>query len=288
MMRSRAAIFVLLVSCAACSSEQRDEQPKEASATGAASAAGAAAAPTPSPTAAVAAVNLPAGASIEKAAPATVGMKVSGEIGANSANNFYRFDNPLKQRDLVLIRLENKSSTLMPNLNFYDANRSKVGYRYDSTPGATLEQLMPVDPGQTFYVEVTPVSPSAGAYELSAIPQKAYDSNEPNDNQLSPTPVAFGQSVEGGIMDKGDRDWFRFTGTTSAKINIVLENLSTTLKPWVKVYSATKSLTTDKYDSTPGAGLDFTAEVEAGKDFFIEVLPYDTSGRYKLSIKAAQ
>jgi hypothetical protein len=60
------------------------------------------------------------------------------------------------------------------------------------------------------------------------------------------------------------------------------------LKPNVKIYSSTKSQKLEKYDGTPGASLDFVTELDAGKDFYIQVLPYGSTGKYKLSTSAAQ
>ena len=234
------------------------------------------------------AVPLPAGASIEQATAARVGMTISGEIVPARPSNFYRFENPLPKRDIVLFRLENKSATLKPQMKIYNGDRSEIVDRYDGTPGASVQQLISVEPGQGLYVQVKPSYESAGAYQLSAIAQQAYDTNEPNDDQLTPTSATVGQPIEGSIMDARDHDWFRFTGVQGPKINIVLNNGSTTLKPYVKVYSSTKSEKLYKYHGTPGAGLDFDVEVDAGKDFYVQVPPYDSSGKYQLLIKVAR
>lgn len=230
-------------------------------------------------------VSLAPGASIDKAAPAKIGMAVSGEIVPKGSSNFYRFDNPAKLRDIVTIRLENKSSTLRPEIKIYNADRSQLFDKYDGTVGASVEQVLSLDPGQTIYVEVTPYN-STGAYQLSAVGQKAYDANEPNDDQLTPTPLPFATPIEGGIMDDKDADWFHVTGATGNKVRIVLENLSATLKPDIKVYSATKSQISEKYDGTAGAGLDFTVDVEPGKDLYVQVAPYGSTGKYRLTVRA--
>lgn len=240
---------------------------------------------TPSPAAASAAVvALPGGGSIDKAAVTAVGATVSGAILTGGTSNFYRFDNSMKLRDIVVVRLENKSATLKPEMKLYNADRSLMIDKYDGTPGASVQQPISLDPGQTFYVEVTPYG-SAGAYQLSAVPQKAYDSNEPNDDQLTAKAIVVGQAIEGSIMDDKDQDWFRVSGATTAKVDVVLENLSATLKPDIKIYSSTKSLKLEKYDATPGAGLDFVVEVDVGKDFYVQILPYGSTGKYKLSTK---
>lgn len=231
-------------------------------------------------------VALAAGASIDKPAPASVGMTVTGAIVANGPSNFYRFDNTAKLRDIVKVRLENKSTTLRPEIKIYNADRSQLFDRYDGTPGSSVEQPISLDPGQTIYVEVTPYG-SAGAYQLSAIGQRAYDANEPNDDELTATPLKFGDSIEGSIMDDKDADWFHVSAATKGKVSIVLENLSTTLRPDIKIYSSSKSQITEKYDGTPGAALDFTVDVDPGKDFYVQILPYGSTGKYRLTTRGA-
>ena len=53
----------------------------------------------------------------------------------------------------------------------------------------------------------------------------------------------------------------------------------------MKIYSATKSQTDEKYDGTAGANLDFTIDVEPGKDFYLQILPYGSTGKYRLTAK---
>ena len=133
-------------------------------------------------------VSMAPGPSLEKAAAATIGMTVSGEILPKGSSNFYRFDNPARLRDVVIVRLVNESATLRPDIKIYNASRSRLFHTYNGTAGASVEQSLSLDPGQAIYVEVTP-SGSTGAYQLSAIAQKAYDANEPNDDQRTPAPL---------------------------------------------------------------------------------------------------
>lgn len=226
------------------------------------------------------------GNAITSAAAATVGTTLAGEIKPKGTSQFFRFDNPGKLRDIVVIRLNNKSSTLRPDIKIYNSERSQLSEKYDGTPGANVEQAMSLDPGKSIYVEVLPYD-SAGAYELSVSPQKAYDAHEPNDDVLHPTTLTYGSAIEGSVMDDKDEDWFHVTAPTVGKVTIALENLSTTLRPDVKVYSASKSQLIEKYDGTPGAGLDFTVDLQPGQDFYVQILPYGSTGKYRLSTRNA-
>ena len=237
---------------------------------------------TPAPTSSAAPAT--PGGSIEQAASAALGAQVEGEIRNPDQTDFYRFDVPLKLRDLAIVRLQNKSSTLKPYFKLYNNDRSQLAESYDGTPGASVERTLTLEPGKTIYVAVQNYG-STGKYALSITPQKAYDSYEPNDDSLSATPIAIGTAIEANIMDDKDTDWFRITGATEKGVHVTFDNLSSTLKPYVKVYSSTKSQTSEKYDGTPGANLDFSIDVEPGKDFYLQVVPYGGSGKYRLTAK---
>ena len=228
------------------------------------------------------------GATFEAAAAASMGMTVSAEITEQEPDHFYRFDNPGKLRDIVKVRLENKSSTLYPEVKIYNSERSRIAGKYDNTPGAHIEQTVVVEAGKAIYVEVMPWTKSAGAYELSVVPTKAYDAYEANDDQMTATTLNFGTAVEANIMDPEDRDWYHVTPATSGKISIGFENLSSGLYPDVRVYSANKSQVAGKYDATPGAGMDFNVDVQQGQDFYIQVQRWSSShGKYRLSTRPA-
>jgi outer membrane protein OmpA-like peptidoglycan-associated protein len=247
---------------------------------------GNAAADAGKPQEASAPVSLAPGEAITSPAQASVGMAVSGEIKDQAKSHFYQFQYNGKLRDIVLFRLENKSTTLKPDFKLYDGNRAQITEKYNGTPGASVDHSITMDPGQIFYVEVLPYN-STGAYQLSATAQHAFDANEANDDQLKPTTLKFGDSIEGNIMDDKDADWFHVTAPTVGKITVALENLSPTLKPDVKVYSQAKSQIVEKYDGTPGAGLDFMVDVTPGQDFYIQVVPYSSTGKYRLTTRPA-
>lgn len=230
-------------------------------------------------------VSMAPGSSIEKAPAATIGMTVSGETLQEGQSNFYRFDNPAKLRDLITVRLENKSATLRPEIKIYNAHRAELLNIYNGTPGASIDQGISLDPGQAIYVAIGP-SDSAGAYQLSVLGQKAYDANEPNDDQLTPTPLNWGVPIDGDIMDAKDTDWFRLRGARGGTVQVVLENQSATLVPHIKIYSATKSQLSEKYDSTGRTIPDIMLDVEPGKDLYVQIVPNGSIGRYRLMVRA--
>jgi hypothetical protein len=118
-------------------------------------------------------------------------------------------------------------------------------------------------------------------------PQKAHDAFEPNDDILSPAAVKVGTDIVANVMDKEDRDWYRVSGATKTSLRVIFENLSTTLKPDVKVYDGNKSQLVDKYDTTAGANLNFTVDIRELRDFYVEVAPFGSggTGKYRLRIE---
>jgi hypothetical protein len=218
------------------------------------------------------------------AKPLALGEAVAADIPTTETHHFYKIDNALKARDRVTLRFENLSATLKPDVKIYDANRSQLAEKYDGTAGASLDYEFTIEPGQTIYVEVLPYG-STGRYRLTLTPKVAYDSFEPNADALSAAAVKVGATIEANILDEKDEDWFRISGATSKTLSVVLENQSVTLKPDIKVYNSNKSNLLEKYDGTPGANLDFQIPAEPGKDVYIQVLPYSSAGKYKLTVK---
>ena len=125
---------------------------------------------------------------------------------------------------------------------------------------------------------------TTGKYKISVTPQNAYDAFETNDDVLRPAAVKMGMDINAGIMDDKDNDWYRFSGATTTKVTVTFENLSTTLRPHIKVYDANKSQVMEKSDGTAGANVNFDVEFKQARDFYVEVLPYGTAGKYRLRL----
>jgi hypothetical protein len=276
-------IVCLAIVCglAACSHDRGDASPQASAASARTTAASAGASVSPVSSAAPVAPGKPGG-TIDASATAAIGAAIDGEMLKNDQNDFYRFDVSSKLRDLAVVRLQNQSNTLRPYIKFYDADRKQLVENYDNTPGASIDRTVTLEPGETFYVQVLAYN-STGKYTLSVTPKKAFDANEPNDDALSATSAKIDMAYEGSILDDKDADWFRIGGARSKTVRVKLDNLSSTLRPYVKVYSASKSLTLEKYDGTAGADLDFTVDIEPGKDFYLAVQPFNSTGKYKLT-----
>jgi hypothetical protein len=222
---------------------------------------------------------------IFEANPFLIGATVSGEISGPDDTDFFKFHNNSKLRDIVKVNLENQSTTLQPDINVYDSNKSGLFDRYNYTSGANLEFDFVAEPGKDYYFRVSGASGTSGKYKLSVKTQKAYDEYEPNDDAFSATPIKIGQTIEANIMDSADVDWYKVTGIIGKKIIVRFENQSTTLQPDINVYDSNKSGLFDRYNYTSGADLDFDFVAEPGKDYYFRVSGASgTSGKYKLIV----
>jgi TIR domain len=222
--------------------------------------------------------------SFVEARPLSLSVAEPGEIFTVEDTRFYKIENHLKLRDRTVIRLQNASATLRPDMKIYNANRSEVAEAYDPTPGASVEHTLTLTPGQPIYVQVLPYD-SIGKYKLSVTPQQAFDNYEPNDDSLTASAVTIATDIVANVMDTTDHDWYRVTGAAKPRITVMFENLSSTLRPDVKVFDANKSEIAEKYDATPGANLTFDINIKQSREFYIQVLPYDSAGQYRLRIE---
>ena len=84
-------------------------------------------------------------------------------------------------------------------------------------------------------------------------------------------------------MDEQDPDWYRFRAP-GATVRVRLQNRSTTLRPSVTIYDENRSKILEKYDYTHGSSLDFTFDSTPGKEYFIQVSPWNTLGSYQLTV----
>jgi hypothetical protein len=222
--------------------------------------------------------------SFAEARPLALGVAEPGEILTVQDRRFYRIENRLKVRDRAIVRLDNASATLRPDIKIYDANRSELVEKYDPTPGANMEHVLTLTPGQPIYVQVLPYD-SIGKYKLSVTPQQAFDGYEANDESLTASAVTIATDIVANVMDTADHDWYRVTGAVKSSVTVTLEALSSTLRPAVKVFDANKSEIGEKYDPTAGAKVTLEANIGQPGEFYVQVLPYDSAGTYRLRIE---
>ncbi|MFN2623717.1 MAG: tetratricopeptide repeat protein [Chthoniobacterales bacterium] len=123
------------------------------------------------------------------------------------------------------------------------------------------------------------------------IQQELMESNlelEPNDEPSQANILPLEKTITGTIADGNDSDFFRITTPPKYRdiLQVRIENPSK-LKPGLTVYDAKKSVVHNAGDTfgTAGADLDYDFVVQPDTSFFLQVLGWGSSGRYKLTVR---
>ena len=104
--------------------------------------------------------------SVLEATPITADSAVSAKIMDGHDADVFRIETGDGVTQMS-VRLTNRSTTLRPRLQFYDANKSAFGDHYNTTGGADLSHAIKVQPMSAYYIRVTDYYTEApGAYDL--------------------------------------------------------------------------------------------------------------------------
>lgn len=99
-------------------------------------------------------------------------------------------------------------------------------------------------------------------------------------------PITVGRA-EIGQITADTSNFYRFDNALKVRdVTIVrVENLSSTLQPWFKIYDANRSGLIEIGDRTPGASVEHSLSLEPGKPIYVQVAGYSSStGKYTLSV----
>ena len=225
-----------------------------------------------------------ANSTILTAAPIELGKNVDSRLATEKDSDFFAFTAAAGARDIVRVHVENKSTTLAPQMRLFGDNRAELGNQYTTTRGANVAMNLVTIPGAKYFAQVWPWSGS-GEYTLVVSPQKAFDRYEPNDDILKPSEIGRGQDIQAGIMDAADHDVYRFA-VSSGTVRAVLTNRSAGLAPDVTLYNADKAQVAHQYVTTQGANTSVQAEAAAAGTWYVKVSPFGSgAGDYTLRIE---
>ena len=210
----------------------------------------------------------------------------------SSNEDYYQFKTPPTYRDIIQIRIENRSKKFEPSLTVLDANKIVIGSSQPTfSPGANLEYSFIANPDSTYYVHVkSHRKGTIGNYKLKISALKAYDQYEPNDSILKPKFIDFGKSIEAEILDKKDQDYYKFKiPSISSKVIVIIENRSATLEPRLSVFDADKNnISGWQRASNPGANLKYSFKANPDSIYYVYVTAlgyYGGGGKYSLTVK---
>jgi len=210
---------------------------------------------------------------------------ISAAISSGADADCFQFISPPTYRDLVRLRIENRSTSLQPGIRLYDAQKSAIDQQENPTPGANLEYALSAQPDTAYYVQIYGRWQTTGAYTLSVIPQKRYDAFEPNDDILHAKPIPVGQAIEADIMDGQDTDFYQVKTGAAHTIRVSIDNRSTILQPAIAVFDAQKSAVDQRENPTAGANLEYSGPVQSNSTYYLQVYGrWHTSGAYTLTV----
>jgi hypothetical protein len=213
---------------------------------------------------------------------------ISASIGEAKDADVFAFETPAEHRDWIIIKLDNRSTTMEPRIELLSSDKASLGHRYSTTPGSNLEYRFVSEPETRYLVRISNYyGESTGGYLLEVRASKAYDKHEPNNGILSARLIPADTEIEGAIMDGKDQDFFRIEAPDAAKtLQVKLVNASTTLRPRIDVFSDDKVQITHKYNTTAGADLTLPLSISSAKAFRVRVSDYygDAGGGYRLTV----
>ena len=217
-----------------------------------------------------------------------LGTWITASIGAAKDADYFAFTAPETHRDWLRIELQNRSTTLEPRLELFDAAKTSLGSVYKTTPGADLAYAFVAQPATPYLVRVSNYyGNSVGVYLLRIAAPKAYDAHEPNDDILRAGEIAVAQPVAAGIMDQNDMDFFTLAaGKTEGAMLASVKNRSTTLQPEIAVYDANKALIGSQRNTTPGGDVSYSFKVAPETTYYVRVRDYygSAAGDYTLTV----
>ena len=203
--------------------------------------------------------------------------------------DYFRFTTPPVYRDIIQVSIENSSTTLKPGLRIFNSEKSDISdWQGNTTAGSNLKYTFSAGPNESFYVLISSYHETSGIYKLRVMPLRAYDDYEPNDTILNAKPITIGKSINAGKMDQFDNDYYQFkTSSGAGTITVFIKNLSTTLKPGLRIFNSEKSDISDwQGKTTGGANLNYSFASKPDSVYYILVSSYhNTSGNYALTVK---
>jgi tetratricopeptide (TPR) repeat protein len=218
-----------------------------------------------------------------------LGMGIAATIADSSDKDTFAFKTPPKYRDWIEVSLENQSTTLIPRIEVFNADKSSMGAKGADTAGANLKYFFVGQPDSTYYAQIAPncCGQTYGAYSLLVQARKAYDAYEPNDDIRHAASIALGKTIEANIMDPGDADYYQFRTSKGGNVLVSVVNRSTTLKPQIDVFDSDRSSVGGSPASTPGADHRYSFSSRPDSTYYVEISPGccgPNQGDYSLTV----
>jgi len=218
-----------------------------------------------------------------------LGMGVAATIADSSDKDTFVFKTPPKYRDWIGVTIENQSTTLIPGVEAFNADKSSIGKNAANTAGANLKYWFVGQPDSTYYVQIAPTGfgQPGGAYSLLVQARKAYDAYEPNDDIRHAASIALGKTIEANIMDPFDVDYYQFSTSKGGNVLVSVANRSATLVPRINIFDSDRSAVGGSEASTAGADHRYSFSSRPNSTYYVEISPAgfgQPAGDYSLTV----
>ncbi len=215
-----------------------------------------------------------------------LGTWITASIDSGKDADYFAFTSPETHRDRLRVEVQNRSATLEPRLELFDAEKTSLGANHKPTAGADLTYAFVAEPATRYVVRASNAyGNSTGVYLMRVVATRAYDAQEPNDDILHARSIGVAAPVAANIMDRNDVDFFAITaGKSEATLIASVKNRSTTLQPELAIYRADKALLGTQANATPGGDTSYAFKVAPNETYYLRVRDHYSSaaGDYTL------
>jgi len=138
---------------------------------------------------------------------------------------------------------------------------------------------------ENFVRQVEQIRPPETAQEPAIGKGRTISSEtEPNNTAAQATELRLSGEIIGEVSTREDPDYYKLVTTKQLRdrVKLKLHNLSESLRPSLTLYNQNKSKMKAEYDHTYGADIELWFTAESGTYYFVQVSPWDSTGKYKL------
>ncbi len=208
---------------------------------------------------------------------------VQGSIADGSDLDIFSFTTPDVQRDWIQVRLKNHSDKLRPYLRLRTEGKKEIGGPTADNAGQDLTYEFVSEPNKKYLAVLGSYTESSGSYELKVTSLEKYDPYEPNDNKDIPYTLTFDQLIRPNILDQYDMDYFEFTTDQDSGKVVVLVTASSSLRPYLRLYTSNKQEIGGPNADNKGQNLIYEFDGAPTTKYIILVGSYSQSkGEYQL------
>jgi len=185
--------------------------------------------------------------------------------------DYFKFN--LEEKGILYVKMQDVPSGLRPSLKIYDSNAKLISQKGGSD-GEVVGLEGEIEKAGTYYLLIRDwysSFSSVDTYSFKTYFIKTLDEFEPNNTKDEAELIEFGKDYFATISTKGDPDFYKLSIPDSGKVLVYLTDVPPNIRPYIKLYKATRE---SWIDSTAGfGGEDLTMQFETAEpsNYFVQV-----------------